>query len=80
MSGTCCALTAGILLAAAGLSGCASGFVGGGVATASADDGRIAVESRTASAAIGPRGPAAGTVSSSATICVDPATGSTFSC
>lgn len=74
------AVVIGLLVAVAGLSGCASGFVSGGVATASADDGRISVESRTANAAIGPSGPATGAKRSSATICVDPNTGATFPC
>jgi hypothetical protein len=41
------------LLAGLALTGCGSAFVGGGVATATVSDGRVAVDSRTASARTG---------------------------
>lgn len=62
------------------LAGCASGFVSGGVATATVQDGRIAVDSRTARAAIGPSGPD-GRVSRDVTaICVDHQSGTAVEC
>jgi hypothetical protein len=72
---------AGIVLVAAviGLSGCASGFVSGGVATASVSDNRIAVDSRVASAEIGPDGPRAGTQRRTGALCVTPG-GATVAC
>lgn len=62
------------------ISGCASGFVSGGVATASASDGRVSVDSRTGSASIGPSGPAVSGNRTSGTVCVDQQTGTTYAC
>jgi hypothetical protein len=67
------------LVAALALSGC-SGFVSGGVAGASVSDGRIAVESRSATAAVGPGGSNVQTRRGSATICVDPVTNAAVAC
>jgi hypothetical protein len=67
------------LIASLVLSGC-SGFVSGGVAGASVSDGRIAVESRSATAAVGPGGTNVQTRRGSATICVDPVTNAAVAC
>lgn len=67
-------------LAASMLSGCASGFVSGGVATASARDGRIDIDSRSGTAAIGPAGPSVETQRRSGSLCVDRLTGATVAC
>jgi hypothetical protein len=80
----CHGLRAGVqvgvaLIASLALSGC-SGFVSGGVAGASVSDGRIAVESRSATAAVGPSGTNVQTRRGSATICVDPVTNAAVAC
>ncbi|WP_199864611.1 hypothetical protein [Rhizobium sp. EC-SD404] len=67
------------LATAVALSGC-SGFVSGGVAGASMSDGRVAVESRSATAAVGPSGPSVQTRRGSAAICVDPLTNAATAC
>lgn len=68
------------LCAALALSGCASAFVGGGVATVSGQDGRVDIDARTAGASVGPAGPSAGAARASASVCTDAATGATYRC
>lgn len=73
-------VAAAAALAALMLSGCASGFVSGGVATASARDGRIDIDSRSGTAAIGPAGPSVETQRRSGAVCIDRVTGAAVSC
>ena len=69
-----------VAIAGAALSGCASAFVSGGVASASMEDGRVAIDSRTARASVGPAGPEADARRSRTAICIDGATGAAVSC
>ncbi|WP_157928764.1 hypothetical protein [Pararhizobium haloflavum] len=69
-----------LLFIAVTASGCASGYVTGGVASASASNGRVEIDSRTGRAEIGPGGARATTDRSSTALCVDPATGVAVVC
>lgn len=73
-------VAAAAVLAALSLSGCASGFVSGGVATASARDGRIDIDSRSGTAAIGPAGPSIEAQRRSGSVCIDRVTGAAVAC